>query len=643
MPGLGAVTGPLSAVNSGAVGFVNAKTYGVGSARDGVTDDQAAIVAADAAAAALGEHLFFPGPGAYAIGSQITVTANWKFGQGAYLKKTATFASGQAVLVTANDITISGEGGTIIDGNRTGGAAGGGIAFQGLRGKLRNVKVTSCTSFGGVAVSTGGSLTCNAVDSSDHVTAGAGVSHGFYVATTGGTLTLDDECSGSGSDGCGVLLNPQAAEGCRVGGYYSRNVQAGADLRSDRGAIGRLIADDNDGYGVKFGDSTVTAAPNGWDIEYIEARNTGKTAANVSATSVEGFGCSNFRIGTIISRGAQGYDLAWSKNSSGTGSTGNNCDHLDAALDGAANSDPAYHCSGGSTHNHVGTMFVKGKTMAVSYGEGVTPATNDYNTIGLLFADNITHAIWRIDGGSHNRIYKCYARDCTTNQTASWPGLLSFNGATNDVKDNVVEDFSHRTISAAAPNATFSETGANASGNGYSAKDRDRAQLGVIAPDSLAATGVSITIGLSSNRAYLARFVPSRLMTITLLAFVVDAASATDDPIDVGIYDRNYQRLASAGATTGKVNSTGLKTLALTAAVTLSPGVPYYAAFSIGTAGAALRLAMRSLTNTNVSDMFGSSAGRREVTFMDTAHPLPTTIVSGGNLSNCPLLAVREG
>src|SRR4051812_31174015 len=73
---------------------------------------------------------------------------------------------------------------------------------------------------------------------------------------------------------------------------------------------------------------------------------------------------------------------------------------------------------------------------------------------------------------------------------------------------------------------------------------------GILAPSN-AVAGTS-TSALTANTAYIARFVPVESFTATSIGFAVTAFSATDDPVDVGIYDAALNRLVSSGATTGR-------------------------------------------------------------------------------------------
>lgn len=169
--------------------------------------------------------------------------------------------------------------------------------------------------------------------------------------------------------------------------------------------------------------------------------------------------------------------------------------------------------------------------------------------------------------------------------------------------------------------------------------DKDEAQAGIIAwPQGSAGTSYTCV----ANVGRIARVVPSRAMTITNVGFVVTTAAGADDACDVAIYSASLARLASAGATAGKLNSTGAKTVTLTASVTLQPGVVYYAGFSNGAlGGTAAVLGAVGYSAGTTSNIFGSSAPQVQFATMNSAHPLPDPFVVA-NGGSCPMLALRE-
>lgn len=172
--------------------------------------------------------------------------------------------------------------------------------------------------------------------------------------------------------------------------------------------------------------------------------------------------------------------------------------------------------------------------------------------------------------------------------------------------------------------------------------DRDNGQAGIYAPAMELPVGQT-TLALTANRAFFGRFSPSRETVVTKLAFVLITAAGADDAVDVGIYSSDLTRLGSAGATTGKLTgSAGVRTVDLSAPLTLTAGTVYYAAFSSGTQGGSAGAVLGvSHGHGNAPDLFGATAGLRETAYMNTAHALPSS-ASFTSAGNCPILAVRE-
>jgi hypothetical protein len=174
--------------------------------------------------------------------------------------------------------------------------------------------------------------------------------------------------------------------------------------------------------------------------------------------------------------------------------------------------------------------------------------------------------------------------------------------------------------------------------------DRDFGLPGIMGPQPYI-WGTAST-ALTANRATVARVVPSRDQTITIVSFNVSAFASADDACDVGYYTvsgSDLSKVSSTGATTGKLNTaTGVKTFT-GLSWPLTAGTVYYIAFSSGTQGGTAA----SLTHATMSgggfDLFGTTVGKSLGMFKATSHPLPTTLTapttgSGG----VPMLAFRE-
>lgn len=173
--------------------------------------------------------------------------------------------------------------------------------------------------------------------------------------------------------------------------------------------------------------------------------------------------------------------------------------------------------------------------------------------------------------------------------------------------------------------------------------DRDNGQAGLLAPTSRGWTGSNLT--LVASRGYVLRFVPSRSMTITKIAFGLVTAAGADDAVCVGIYSSALVRLATSGAVTGKLNGTNgtAPTVDLTAAYTVSPGTVYYAGFSSGAQGGTAAVVGGATWNSAANvKLFGTTAGLLDVDAAAASHVLPDPFVLGGASSAFPIVALRE-
>lgn len=174
--------------------------------------------------------------------------------------------------------------------------------------------------------------------------------------------------------------------------------------------------------------------------------------------------------------------------------------------------------------------------------------------------------------------------------------------------------------------------------------DRDFGQAGVFAPNE--PLGFATRTG-SSNVAFLSRVHISRPMTIASVSFNVTAWSAGDtaDPAcDVGIYNTSGTRLGSAGATTGKLNSTGMKTVSLSANVPLTPGV-YYVALSFGSLGtSSVTVWGWDASPSGAGATWLGTAAPACIGFnQGTSHPLPSSLtLNTTNFGGYPRFALRE-
>lgn len=170
--------------------------------------------------------------------------------------------------------------------------------------------------------------------------------------------------------------------------------------------------------------------------------------------------------------------------------------------------------------------------------------------------------------------------------------------------------------------------------------DKDNGQQGILAPS---AHGWAYMVqNLTANRAYFSRFTPSRDMTIVSFGFAVSTASSTDDACDIGLYDATGTKIITAGATTGKLNSTGVKSIAL--AASLYAGLVYYAGFSCGTIGGTTpQLVMANWIAAQGGQLFGATLGVADAWSQNTAHPLPTNMSSATvGITSTPVVVLKE-
>jgi hypothetical protein len=155
--------------------------------------------------------------------------------------------------------------------------------------------------------------------------------------------------------------------------------------------------------------------------------------------------------------------------------------------------------------------------------------------------------------------------------------------------------------------------------------------------------GVS-TLSMAANTAYFARFVPRRQFVVDRVHIRVQTADTADNPVDVGIYDgRTLAKIASTGAVTGKLNSTGVKVIDLTAPVTLEEGQIYYVAVAPGTVTTSAVIQAASIANAGFSEIMGTAAGDYLAGSQAAAHPLPATATIGATgTTGLPIVFLRE-
>lgn len=167
---------------------------------------------------------------------------------------------------------------------------------------------------------------------------------------------------------------------------------------------------------------------------------------------------------------------------------------------------------------------------------------------------------------------------------------------------------------------------------------------GETVPGPYPAVWTNTTRTATANRAHIMRWVPVGSWDITLAAFQVTVAASLDDACSVAIYDAGLNRLATSGAVTGKLNSTGIKTVPLVYSVTA--GVVYYVVFTFGAiGGTGATVVARATQDVATSTLFGTTKPTGLLAYADTAHPAPATITGeayGSAIGTAVLIALRE-
>lgn len=147
--------------------------------------------------------------------------------------------------------------------------------------------------------------------------------------------------------------------------------------------------------------------------------------------------------------------------------------------------------------------------------------------------------------------------------------------------------------------------------------DRDRGLRGLYM-NPVHSMGQSLG-AVSAPRIYIARFHASRVYTIQNIAFVIGVTPTTADTgVDVGIYGTasngtDLTLLASNGAATTNqlLTASSVKAMALSAPLTLQPGV-YYAAWQAFSLTGAVTVGLASNGATTLSQLAGTAVGQQE-------------------------------
>jgi hypothetical protein len=408
----------------------------------GAANSATALAAAISAAQTLKRPLVSKPGKTYRTDSTLPISATMVMDlQGSVIKKGAAL-NGKALAVTGDDVTLRN---VVVDGNRAGGALGGGISWDAASGKAFDCTVAHTKEDGWVAFGAGTTLDTVRCVSTDNVTAvtGQGAGKGF-VANTGAVLRLED-FRADDNDYVGVFLDPTAGVGCRLNGQASRNAHAGVRVENDGGTIPYLYAEGNNRYAL-----ILTNNASDWMCGTIKVRDGGAAIpafnliAEGSGAAVQFFGTVDCTVDTIDVQTSESYAFAVSDFSS-AGGTNNRIGQILAV----GINDPAVLFSTNAALNHIGTVIARACTFAVNYGEGSGPA--EYNTIGTVIADGCTYGAIKIDDGNHNHIGRVIARNITNADTTNIAkGVIQVGGVhvgAGSVADNSIGwlDYEHDT------------------------------------------------------------------------------------------------------------------------------------------------------------------------------------------------------
>lgn len=391
-------------------GIFRPETYGA--VGDGVTDDSAAWAATVTAAA--GARIVCQSGKTYLFGSTITIPTTLRIdGNDATIKKSVSL-NGYGLIVSGSSVDIRD---LTVDGNSSG--LSGCIKWTGASGQAWNTNAVN-GQFGWVVTGTGVQL------DAWNCTANTNSIYGFGCEE--GRLRLYNFRADNNVQ-FGVLIDPDAT-GCHLDGTANNTNGMGVKILGPGGTIGRLVTSNNRTYGL-YAEGSVFCKD--WTAEYIEDNDCGQGLGgiytpNESATSVELFGVSGFKMPKIIARRALGYGVALTKDAALVGCLDNTI-----GVDIRNVGDPAVHISGGSKRNVI-TGIVNEATLALSFGEGVT-GQNDDNVVDLEVI-GVGFAVLNMNTGSRNRI-RIRAKDCTANPP--YTALARFGLDEGLCEDNVLD------------------------------------------------------------------------------------------------------------------------------------------------------------------------------------------------------------
>ena len=161
---------------------------------------------------------------------------------------------------------------------------------------------------------------------------------------------------------------------------------------------------------------------------------------------------------------------------------------------------------------------------------------------------------------------------------------------------------------------------------------------GFLAPNQPLGT---VAFTLTASRTYYCKFVATRSMNTTSIGFNLSTAAGSNDNVDVGIINATtLARVASSGATAGKLNGSLTKTtVPLVAALTA--GTVYYAAISCGAIGStAAAITGVQFTTANFTKLLGLTNPGCQAWYEASA-TVPSTATFGSVAATAPFLFVE--
>jgi hypothetical protein len=385
---------------------------------NGTADDTVAVQAAITAAVAVNGTVYsLPGK-TYRITSRLSLAGACRFDfNGSTIKKSTTYTDTDALRISGSGWEIWN---LVIDGNRTGGAAGTGYGSWitgGTGGKMFNVTYTGCKSHGIYQDASAATVEYHNSSFSSN-SAGTGPSSGVSgLLVNQGVSKLYGPCEANSNESYGVYFANAAADGCHADVRTTRNGLSGVRIANNNGSSQyiRCVDDDSKGLELQSFSTTAGAKASGWTFDYVEVVDQGKTAGAIGIGSVHLSGAWNNHFGTVVIWRGGGYGIAFARNGTNP-SVGSSFNVVGSYQYDGLNqhdTDPAIHISGDSNYNDIHTASVKNcGSVAVMTGEDTMPLPvptnpinlNIHNHIGLLKTYFCVYGLWCCNIGHHNTI-----------------------------------------------------------------------------------------------------------------------------------------------------------------------------------------------------------------------------------------------